>query len=219
MRKLKLADIVLPYIEKCVLCSVEKGVQEGLCKRCGQKLGTLRHGQTQAKGYTAYCAYDYKDEARSLVRNFKFHDGRYLASFMARQMAQGLEGQYSCITYVPLHEKRRKHRGYDQAQLLAKEVSKITGVPFREALVRTRNTKTQTKLDAMQRQNNMSGAFEATERVTGRVVLVDDVLTTGATAAECAKMLLENGAEEVQIIAFARATGDKQAKKLWFIGR
>jgi ComF family protein len=134
-------------------------------------------------------------------------------------MAEGLEGQYSCINYVPLHEKRRKHRGYDQAQLLAKEVAKITRVPFREALVRTRNTKTQTKLDAMQRQTNISGAFEAIERVTGRVVLVDDVLTTGATAAECARVLMENGADEVVILAFARATGEKQAKKPWFIGR
>jgi len=219
MRMQKIADMALPYIDRCVICGVEKDVQERLCKRCGQKLGALEHGQTQAKGYTAYCAYDYKDEARRLVRNFKFHDGRYLAAFMARQMAKGLEGQYSCITYVPLHVKRRKHRGYDQAQLLAKQVANIAGVPFSDALVRTRNTKTQTKLDAQQRQRNMSGAFECTQKVSGRVVLIDDVLTTGATAAECAKMLLENGAEEVQIVAFARATGDKQAKKLWFIGR
>jgi len=201
------ADKVLPYIEKCVVCGIEKGVQDGLCPVCCEALKQLEHGKTQVKGYGAYCAYDYKDEAARLVRSFKYNDAKYLSHFMAQRMAKGIAGGCSCITYVPLHKKRKKRRGFDQAQTLAQQLSKITGLPLGTALVRTRNTKTQTKLDAQQRQQNMSGAFESTGSTGGRVVLVDDVLTTGATAAECAKTLLGSGADEVFILAFARAVG------------
>ncbi len=212
-----IGEKVLPYIDRCVICSVEKGVEDGLCKKCASKMKELEHGQDSVNGYTAQCAYEYKDEAGKLVRRFKYNDARYLSQFMAQRMVDGLEADYSFVTNVPLHKKRRKHRGYDQAELLAKQVAEHSGVPYIEALMRTRNTKTQTKLDAKQRQQNMDGAFECTTKISGRALLVDDVLTTGATAEECAKVLQESGAQEVVILTFARATGEKHLKRRWFL--
>ena len=214
-----IGEKVLPYIDRCVVCSVEKDVQDGLCKKCAAKMKELEHGGDSINGYTALCVYEYKDDVGKLVRRFKYNDARYLSKFMAQKMSEGLgmEHGFSFVTNVPLHKKRRKHRGYDQAELLAKQVAEHSGLPYIHALVRTKNTKTQTKLDAKQRQENMRGAFECTAKISGRALLVDDVLTTGATAVECARVLKENGAQEVVILTFARATGEKNLKRRWFL--
>ena len=94
-----------------------------------------------------------------------------------------------CVCNVPLHEKRKKTRGFDQSEEIAKRISEVTGIPFIPALRRVRNTKTQTKLSEKQRKENMKGAFEKAADVSGNALLVDDVLTTGATAGECATVL------------------------------
>jgi len=109
------------------------------------------------------------------------------------------------ICHVPLHDKRRKSRGFDQAEELAQQLSRLTGKPFVRALKRVRNTPTQTKLSAAERQRNVADAFESVCPVSGRALLVDDVLTTGATAAECASALLKSGAQTVVVLTFARA--------------
>ena len=210
-----IGEKVLPYIDRCVVCSVEKGVQDGLCEKCAAKMKELEHGGDSINGYTARCAYEYKDDVGKLVRRFKYNDARYLSQFMAQKMANSLGTEFSFVTNVPLHKKRRKHRGYDQAELLAKQVAEQSGLPYVSALERTRNTKTQTKLDAKQRQENMDGAFECTAKISGRALLVDDVLTTGATAVECARVLKKSGAQEVVILTFARATGEKTLKRRW----
>lgn len=111
--------------------------------------------------------------------------------------------EISCICYVPLHKKRRVSRGFDQAEELAKQVSKTTNIPLACALRRIKNTKTQTKLAEKERLENMKGAFQSIENVHGKVVLIDDVLTTGATTSECASVLREAGASNVCVLTFA----------------
>ena len=103
------------------------------------------------------------------------------------------------ITPVPLHWWKRLRRGYDQASLLARIMGQETGINHHRLLKRTENTRTQTRLDDTQRQENVRNAF-----IFGggcvedkKVILVDDVLTTGATMNECARVLKENGAQEV----------------------
>jgi ComF family protein len=144
-----------------------------------------------------------------LVRRYKYNGDKWLSAYMAGAMtaACDMDGA-DIICHVPLHEKRRRSRGFDQAEELAKRISEQTGKPFVSALRRIRNTKTQTKLNAVQRQENMRGAFESTCPVNGRVILVDDVLTTGATAAECAAVLMAAGAADVTVLTFARAMKD-----------
>lgn len=206
------ADRLLPFIDKCVICGIEKGVDNFLCGRCREKLYEHKGGQSDIKGLKAYCAFDYYGYARKIVRGFKYSDKRYLASFMAQEMAKAIAREYDFITYVPLHKKRRKCRGFDQAELLAKALSKQTDIPFIKALERKRNTPTQTKLNAKEREENMAGAFESVCEVGGKTLLVDDVLTTGATAYECARVLKKAGSDSVFVLTFARSAGDTVSK-------
>ena len=111
---------------------------------------------------------------------------------------------FDVICHVPLHKGRRRSRGYDQAQVLAQCLAERLGIPYTAALRRVRHTKPQTRLNAARRIDNIKGAFAAAEDVHGRVLLIDDVLTTGATASECADVLVKAGADSVFVLTFAR---------------
>ncbi len=111
------------------------------------------------------------------------------------------------VTWVPLTRRRKAERGFDQAKVLAVEVGRQTGLPVRSLLRRVRSTGPQAKRDAAERRAAMRGSFVVRERVgvPTKVLLVDDVLTTGATAAACAEVLLEAGASQVMLVVAARA--------------
>ena len=202
----KAADTLFPCIPACVACGVEKGVTNYLCPDCRKEMDALRAGQFAARGFTAASACEYRGLAARLVQRYKYSDDKWLCAFMASAMAQACDmTNVDVICHVPLHDKRRKSRGFDQAEELAQQLSRLTGKPFVRALKRVRNTPTQTKLSAAERQRNVADAFESVCPVSGRALLVDDVLTTGATAAECASALLKSGAQTVVVLTFARA--------------
>jgi competence protein ComFC len=202
----KAADTLFPYIPACVACGIEKGVDGYLCPDCRKEMGALRAGQFAAMGFQAVSAYEYCGLAASLVQRYKYSDDKWLCAFMASAMAKACDmTNADVICHVPLHDKRRKSRGFDQAEQLAKRLSELTGKPIVRAIKRVRHTPTQTKLSAAERQENVRGAFESLCPISGRIALVDDVLTTGATAAECAGVLLKSGAQSVVILTFARA--------------
>ena len=116
--------------------------------------------------------------------------------------------QADSIVPVPLHSRRRRERGYNQSELLARQLGREVGVPVEpRSLRRVRYTGQQARLNAAERRQNVKGAFEA-ERALSRgrhIVLVDDVFTTGATMSECAEALLDAGAASVAAITLARA--------------
>lgn len=110
---------------------------------------------------------------------------------------------------VPLHIRRLRERGYNQALILVRELNKRTGIPYQErALVKIKDTPMQTSLKKRERGKNLKGVFEVKdpEAIQGKaVVLVDDVYTTGATVNECARTLLKAGAKQVAALTVARA--------------
>ncbi len=202
----KLADIIFPYIPRCVVCGVEKRVDAYLCPDCAAELELVRAGASVAGAYPAYSAYEYGGPVAKLVQRYKYGGDKWLCAFMADAIIEAMDmSAVDAVCHVPLHDRRRKSRGFDQAAELAKSIAEQTGKPYVVALRRVRNTPTQTKLSAQQRQENMRGAFESAERVSGRVLLIDDVLTTGSTAAECAAVLVAAGAASVTVATFARA--------------
>jgi predicted amidophosphoribosyltransferase len=116
-------------------------------------------------------------------------------------------GATPILTWVPLGRARRRSRGYDQAEALARSLGRLAGWPVGPMLDRVVETGPQARRTGGQRQRALRGAFRARPLLPGRVILVDDVLTSGATAAECARVLVAGGAGEVGVVTAARSLG------------
>jgi len=156
----------------------------------------------------------YEGACRSLIHTFKYsykvHLRRPLGLLAAEQLAEVVTGRSpDLIVPVPLHAKRLRKRGFNQAILLGEVLEREWNIPLhRQAMQRVRWTEPQINLTAEQRQVNVKGAFAVADAsaVAGkRVLLVDDVFTTGSTVDECAKVLKKSGATEVVVITVARA--------------
>jgi ComF family protein len=161
----------------------------------------------------ARAATRYEDVVREALHAFKFRGRRGLAAplgdLLVDALSEGLPaGVPDLILPVPLHPRRERERGFNQARLLAGRVGRAWGRPVRaDVLARSRATTSQTDLDGVARRANVRGAFRVRrpELIAGRhVVLVDDILTTGATVSECARTLRAAGAATVGVLAVAR---------------
>ena len=215
MKRIRLL-LDLLYPPKCPFCGrvLERG-EEGWCASCQEDLPWTEPGEGKAVEGCDACLSPlwYRDGARDGVHRYKFGGGRSHARLFGELMAQCLQdrwtGRLDLITWAPLHPKRKKKRGYDQAELLARRVGELCGLPVACTLEKNRATavQSQTAEDGARRAN-VQGAYRALPglELTGkRVVLVDDVATSGATLAECAAALRQAGAKSVVGLTFARA--------------
>ncbi|MBI3943409.1 MAG: ComF family protein [Chloroflexi bacterium] len=217
-------DLLFP--PRCVHC---KQAGQWLCQAC---LGQIRPvsppycrwcGSPGVAGICARCrvhppAFDigyslavYEEPVRSIIHHLKYKNGRWLAPLLGDVLHTGfrqLAWQIDAIVPVPLHPQREKERGFNQALLLAQELARREGLPLEVNLLRrVRYTRSQTGLDPAGRLANVAGAFACRDgqKVIGRqVLLVDDVMTTGATMSACAQALKSGGAGKVYALALAR---------------
>ena len=149
---------------------------------------------------------------REIVHQFKYGGSLYLRHLLGEWLADNLtdarlQTPFSGIVPVPLHPARRRERGFNQARVLAETLARRTGVPVVEALQRIRYTSTQTRLDRVSRMENLRNAFRMRQSVGVsqlHLLLIDDVLTTGSTVDECARVLKDAGAASVRVVAVAR---------------
>ena len=145
-----------------------------------------------------------------MVYSLKYRNVRASAPRLAELMSAHILDRSiaaDIITPVPLHPSRKRERGYNQSELLARGISKSTGIPMTaELLARIRNTPPQVSMSTPEeRRKNVVGAFECVGDVAGkRVLLVDDVVTTGATVAECSAQLRNAGAASVWVLSLGR---------------
>ncbi|BBL79106.1 amidophosphoribosyltransferase [Rubrobacter xylanophilus] len=187
-------------------------IEPPLCSRCGlpapadtPACSGCRGVELHFEGFRAPLRYE--GVGREVVHALKYQGYTRLArALCAPLMASVLsEGRFDLVVPVPLHPSRQRRRGYNQAALLARALAGRIGVPFSDKLKAVRRTRDQVELTAAGRRENVRGAFESRGRVGGRVLLVDDVLTTGATMSECARVLLEAGASAVYAVGLCRA--------------
>jgi competence protein ComFC len=180
------------------------------CRRCGrpshEPLASCRDCPPRPIA-TARAPFLYDGPARSALHRLKFSGWRTVASALSAAMAEVCSDPVDVVTWVPLAPARRARRGYDQARALALGVAAALEVPARPLLERTRDTPAQARRSGAERRQAMRGAFRSTGRgpPPGRILLVDDVLTTGSTAAECASVLTAAGAASVGLLVAARA--------------
>ncbi len=148
----------------------------------------------------------YEGVGEELVHALKYRGySRVVEKVMAPLMARSLNGEkYDGVVPVPLHRARLARRGFNQAELMARAVAGRIGAPISVKLRAVRRTRDQVELSAGERRENVAGAFEARGSLAGRILLVDDVFTTGATLSECAGVLRRAGAGEVHALTLCR---------------
>jgi ComF family protein len=174
--------------------------EQGLC-------GICRRG---VSGFDAAYSFGfYEDELSELIHLFKYGRVQTLAKPLGRLLAVALprEQEFDLIVPMPLHWRKRWQRGFNQSALLASEIARRSNIPVKNFLRRIRPTATQAGLTNAKRRLNVSGAFRARKgaALSGkRVLLIDDVMTTGATAAACARALKIAGAKRVTLLTVAR---------------
>lgn len=211
-----LLDLLFP--PKCVFCRrILPSGREGICGDCQTALPWISGPAAEQKGeFFSLCASPlwYHGSVRESFHRYKFQGLRSYAGVYGRLMGQcvrdHLSGRYDLITWVPLSPKRRKARGYDQAMLLAQAAAAELGEAVTATLSKVRDVAAQSGLgkDEGARRANVLGAYQILdlERVAGkRVLLVDDIITTGSTISECARVLRTAGAADVVCVTLARA--------------
>lgn len=213
-------NLLYPRRACCMGCGSMIGCdRDEICEDCRAKLAKNRIGAQQVPASTgldgAAFAYDYRGPAGGMVRRLKYGSVWLLAEEMggAAAWAAGTLRlqEIAAVTAVPMHPKRLRRRGKNHSELIARAAAEQMQLPYAELLRRTRNAPQQARLNNEERRRNLRDAFEVPpeqrERVRGkRILLMDDVWTTGSTAASCAKALRAAGAQKVYFVAFARSS-------------
>ena len=201
----------------CSGCRADMATIDGYCRTCGLELARTVEicgecvGRLPPFDHTL-AGFGYRAPVASLVQRFKFDGdlaaGRVLARLLAERLIEMGAARPDLMIPVPLNWRRHWRRGFNQAELLCRDLSRhFCGLPWADALKRSRATVTQSELPADRRAGNVRGAFALGRLPPGvdHAVLVDDVMTTGATLRECAHVLKRAGVARVDVWVVARA--------------
>lgn len=204
----------LPYLLPfhCRSCALPQGknLQQQTCKECQQQPPPWQQLIT-CMSYTLECQY--------LIKQYKFAQqsqlhllfSQLLSRCIANKVIQDNYHLPDALIAIPLHKKRRSKRGYNQAQLVAKDLATQLQVPLitEGTFIRTRNTKAQAQQTANQRKKNMRGVFQVTQAISAKhIAIIDDVVTTGETMQAACQALLIAGVERIDIWCIARTLAD-----------
>ena len=193
--------ITTPYCRICCFeFSFDPGQGNDICLKCN----------TTPPSYNlARSVLRFDEHSKKLIHALKYHDSTFIAANFAKiivNMHRDVISDADFIIPVPMHKWKRLTRLYNQAQILAYEIGKEVGVKMLpDVLMKTKHTKSQTGLSKKQRQENLKGSFAIEGSVKGKkIILVDDVMTTGSTVDLCAAKLKKAGAREVVVVCIAR---------------
>jgi competence protein ComFC len=209
-----LASLIYSGDEYCVICREYTVESEALCTKCRKK---LQHPQESfyighsEEEYLVWSVFYYSNIVKELIIRLKYKGdfvcGEILAKYMLELVLRN-KLQFDVIAYVPMTKKALKNRGYNQSEFLARYLSRFLNVPVMSSLIKTMDTKDQIGLSGEQRWDNMKQCFDIKESKSiknKKILLVDDVITTGATAFHCAHCLKKIGENEVYILTIAKS--------------
>ncbi len=232
----RIAELLYPSQANCLGCAAPNGAQYGWlcsectrqlveifnymgerCERCGAPMSS-EHRCRVCKSWKendvdmARFVYAYDSPISGLIHQFKYSRVHKLDVFLGGKICEMVEKEQmpkpDILVPVPLHKSRQRDRGFNQAELLARTMEIELGWSVAEVLERTHKTKQQAKLGAAKRKHNLQGVFSLIGNAEGlSIMLVDDVLTTGSTANECANVLKAGGAACVSLVTVAAAVG------------
>lgn len=210
-------DLIYPNV--CGFCNTIN--KESLCNNCEERINQklLCNIDNYENDNTKYFSnhiylFKYSDEIRSKILDYKFNDKPYIYKTFAKIIIKnekicGFLRKYDIIIPIPIHKKRKSIRGYNQSELISKEiVKKITNLKIEtNIIIKNKNTMPQSVLNRKERNENVKNVYiiKNTEKINNKkVLLLDDIYTTGSTVNECSKLLKLNGAKEIGIITLAK---------------
>lgn len=236
--KEKVLDSLFPRDIKCIFCGDEltKESDNSTCAKCLKTLPFIKHkcgrcgGEVHFGNVCKNCklnnhnfvqaksVFNYDDDVTKVVHMLKYGGKLYLAEPMAKFMAQELatwDISPDMITAVPLHDNREKDRGYNQSRLLAENISKSVKIPYVEIADKIVDNPSQTQLGYEKRRENVKGVYKLKSNIRRKIkgkkiLIIDDIFTTGATVDELSKVLLDGGASEIFVLTFAHGVADKK---------
>lgn len=230
-----LLDLIYPPYTNCILCNRSLNIKgkysiceecyhdisfitENCCEKCSKPFsmaediricGDCSNGKHFFQ--RALSVAEYHGGIKKLVLSFKYYDATYLSRYIAEMMMEVFQREEltaDIIMAVPLHSKRERKRGYNQAHLLGRYISKKLGIVYyKNHLIRIKDTDVLHNLSKKDREKIMQDAFQILNKKSIKdkeILLIDDIFTTGTTANGCSKVLMEAGAKEVTVLTFAR---------------
>ena len=212
----KILDLIFPPV--CGICN--KKINTYLCEKCEKEINKITcvgENRYDNKYFSTHMyLFKYEGIIRNKIISYKFNDKPYLYKtfceiFVKNKKVCEFLKKYDIIISVPMYKKKKNQRGYNQSELIAKEIAKKTeNIEYRnDILLKIKNTARQSSLNKEQRKENIKNAYliksSNKEYILNKNILIfDDIYTTGSTANECAKMLKEAGAKDVGILTIAR---------------
>lgn len=207
----------------CKECIEKMELNTKYCVKCGRSV-------LNDAGVCSYCygnrvyfdkarsVYSYKEPVSFLIKSLKFKGKKYLAEIFGEILTPYVVRDFvdaDIITCVPMHEKDLKRRGYNQTELIARKISDILGFKFDTVVEKFKHTKKQIKLNKKERLVNLKSVFKVIDKKKvfhKRILVIDDVMTTGATAEAISEKLFNAGAEKIYFLTVA-SVGEKELKK------
>jgi len=201
--------LILPNKHICLFCRENNSNgKEFICKECKGNLDFVNKEVSIDSPYIKFVYFSllYNRFVREMMKEYKFNGKNYLYKPFAEMMVKtiyekGIDKNIDLIAYIPTHRRKKALRGYNQAELLARHISETLNIPLlKDNLIKIKWTNDQSHLDKIGRLKNLEDSFcikEPNEIYNKKILLIDDVITTGTTMIECSKVLINNKAKKV----------------------
>ncbi len=207
----KILELIYP--KQCILCG--KLEADSICNKCYSNLNKEEKIDIyNNKSFNEHLyIFKYEGKIRNLIIDYKFNDKAYLSNFFTKIIIKNKKicrkiKSYDIIIPVPIHKKRKQERGYNQSELIAKILAQNLKLELvTNSLIKEKNTVAQSSLSKEQRKQNVKQVYKIQNKQkieNKKVILLDDIYTTGSTAEECSKMLKQNGAKEILVLTIAK---------------